>query len=167
MSVPKNISPSRARRASDAWRMHNAGRVLGNALTRFEARVLDLMVQAGHGQTRLPHINLTRHLDLKGTRITVLAQRANMTNAAMTELIDQCESLGLVVRMADPSDKRVRIVNFTEAGRLWLAAFSKALKKAERELMDEIGDDAAAALFDALARYAGVVASIGAQDSAN
>ncbi len=105
--------------------------------------------------------------DFKGTRITVLAQRANMTNAAMTELIDQCEGLGLVVRMADPSDKRVRIVNFTEAGRLWLAAFSKALKKAERELMDEIGDDAAAALFDALARYAGVVESIGPQGSAN
>ncbi|WP_332739746.1 MarR family winged helix-turn-helix transcriptional regulator [Hydrogenophaga sp.] len=147
--------------------MHNAGRVLGNALTRFEARVLELMAQAGHGQTRLPHINLTRHLDLEGTRITVLAQRANMTNAAMTELIDQCEGLGLVVRLSDPADRRVRIVNFTDAGRLWLAAFSKALKKAERELFEEIGEDLAATLLNALARYAGVVESIGAQDSAN
>lgn len=147
--------------------MHNAGRVLGNALTRFEARVLELMAQAGHGQTRLPHINLTRHLDLEGTRITVLAQRANMTNAAMTELIDQCEGLGLVVRLFDPADRRVRIVNFTDAGRLWLTAFSKALKKAERELFEEIGEDLAATLLNALARYAGVVESIGAQDSAN
>jgi DNA-binding MarR family transcriptional regulator len=147
--------------------MHNAGRVLGNALTRFEARVLELMAQAGHAQTRLPHINLTRHLDLEGTRITVLAQRAHMTNAAMTELIDQCEALGLVVRLSDPADRRARIVNFTEAGRLWLAAFAKALKKAEREMVDEIGADAAATLFDALARYAGVVDSIGARGRAN
>jgi len=147
--------------------MHNAGRVLGNALTRFEARVLELMAQAGHAQTRLPHINLTRHLDLEGTRITVLAQRAHMTNAAMTELIDQCEALGLVVRLSDPADRRARIVNFTDAGRLWLAAFAKALKKAEREMVDEIGADAAATLFDALARYAGVVDSIGARGRAN
>lgn len=147
--------------------MHNAGRVLGNALTRFEIRVLELMAQAGHAQTRLPHINLTRHLDLQGTRITVLAQRAHMTNAAMTELIDQCEALGLVVRLSDPADRRARIVNFTDAGRLWLTAFAKALKKAERELVDEIGADAAATLFDALARYAGVVDSIGARGRAN
>lgn len=147
--------------------MHNAGRVLGNALTRFEARVLALMAQSGHAQTRLPHINLTRHLDLEGTRITVLAQRANMTNAAMTELIDQCEGLGLVVRLADPADRRVRIVNFTDAGRLWLAAFARALKKAERELFEEIGEDAAATLLNALAGYAGVVESIGAQDGTN
>jgi DNA-binding MarR family transcriptional regulator len=147
--------------------MHNAGRVLGNAVTRFEARVLELMAEAGHAQTRLPHINLTRHLDLQGTRITVLAQRAHMTNAAMTELIDQCEALGLVVRLSDPADRRARIVNFTDAGRLWLAAFAKALRKAEREMVDEIGADAAATLFDALARYAGVVDSIGARGRAN
>jgi DNA-binding MarR family transcriptional regulator len=147
--------------------MHNAGRVLGNSLTRFEARVLELMAQAGHAQTRLPHINLTRHLDLEGTRITVLAQRAHMTNAAMTELIDQCEALGLVVRLSDPADRRARIVNFTDVGRLWLAAFAKALKKAEREMVNEIGEDAAATLFDALARYAGVVDSIGVRDRAN
>lgn len=146
--------------------MHNAGRVLGNALTRFEARVLELMAQAGHAQTRLPHINLTRHLDRGGTRITVLARRANMTNAAMTELIDQCEGLGLVIRLADPSDRRARVVNFTDAGQVWLAAFSRALKKAERELVEEIGADAAATLFGALARYAGVVASIGGEGGA-
>lgn len=146
--------------------MHNAGRVLSNALTRFEARVLELMAQAGHAQTRLPHINLTRYLDRGGTRITVLARRANMTNAAMTELIDQCEGLGLVIRLADPSDRRARVVNFTDAGRVWLAAFSRALKKAERELVEEIGADAAATLFGALARYAGVVASIGGEDGA-
>ncbi len=146
--------------------MHNAGRILGNALMRFEARVMELMVQAGHAQTRQPHINLTRHLDRDGTRITVLARRANMTNAAMTELIDQCEALGLVVRVADPLDRRARIVHFTASGEAWLAAFARALKKAERELVDELGEAAASMLFGALADYAGVVASLGGPDDA-
>jgi DNA-binding MarR family transcriptional regulator len=144
--------------------MHNAGRILGNALTRFEARVMELMAQAGHAQTRLPHINLTRHLDRGGTRITVLARRANMTNAAMTELIDQCEELGLVIRLADPLDRRARIVNFTEAGEVWLAAFARSLKKAERELVDELGEAPASLLLGALAQYAGVVESLGRPD---
>jgi DNA-binding MarR family transcriptional regulator len=146
--------------------MHNAGRILGNALMRFESRVMELMVQAGHAQTRLPHINLTRHLDREGTRITVLARRANMTNAAMTELIDQCETLGLVIRVADPLDRRARIVSFTEGGEVWLAAFARALKKAERELVDELGDAPASVLFSALAGYAGVVVSLGGRDDA-
>lgn len=146
--------------------MHNAGRILGNALMRFEARVMELMVHAGHAQTRQPHINLTRHLDRDGTRITVLARRANMTNAAMTELIDQCEALGLVVRVADPLDRRARIVHFTASGEAWLAAFARALRKAERELVDELGEAAASMLFGALADYAGVVASLGGPDDA-
>jgi DNA-binding MarR family transcriptional regulator len=147
--------------AADGWRLHNAGRILGNALVRFETRVLALMEQAGYTQTRLSHVNLTRHLDLTGTRITELARRAHMTNAAMTELIDQCEQLGLVLREPDPSDARVRVVRFTEEGRLWLAAFGKALRKAERELVREIGDPAAQALYGPLAAYSDAVQSIG------
>jgi len=160
LNLPEKSEPSGLRRWPNAWRLHNAGRILSDAVTRFESRVLELMSQAGHAQTRLPHINLTRHLDLGGTRITELARRANMTNAAMTELIDQCEQLGLVIRQGDPKDRRARIVVFTDAGKVWLSAFGNALKKAEKELFDEIGEEAAALLLGRLARYAGVVDSI-------
>ena len=160
MSVAKKTSHV-LKAAADGWRLHNAGRILSNAVTRFEARVLALMEQAGYTGTRLSHVNLTRHLDLEGTRITELARRARMTNAAMTELIDQCEQLGLVQREADPADARARVVCFTEEGRLWLTAFGKALQKAERELVREIGEPAAQALFGPIAGYADAVLSIG------
>lgn len=136
------------------WRTHNPGRVLSNALRRFEERVLSLMSEAGHGQTRRSHVNLTRHLDLGGTRITELARRAAMTNAAMTELIDQCEVLGLVERVQDPLDKRARVVYFTPAGRDWLAAFGRAVAEAEAEMAGEIGARCMSALLTDLARYA-------------
>lgn len=160
MSASDVRPPSRTRRPADGWRLRNAGRILGNAVTRFESRVLELMEKSGHSGTRLSHINLTRHLDLGGTRITELARRARMTNAAMTELIDHCEAVGLVVRQADPADKRARTVFFTESGRVWLAAFARAVRKAERELTLDIGEAAASALFGPLAHYAGTVESI-------
>ncbi|MBN9408460.1 MAG: winged helix-turn-helix transcriptional regulator [Burkholderiales bacterium] len=135
------------------WRRLNPGRVLSQALQRFESRVLELMAEAGHGQTRRAHVNLTRHLDVDGTRITELARRAGMTNAAMTELIDQCESLALVERVADPADRRARVVRFTPAGRKWLAAFGRAVARATREMEDEVGAGAMAALLGEVASY--------------
>jgi DNA-binding MarR family transcriptional regulator len=161
MSLHQGGAPSSGRRAPAAWRLRNAGRILSDAVTRFESRVMELMERAGYTETRLSHINLTRHLDLDGTRITELARRAGMTNAAMTELVDQCEAIGLVQRTADPADRRARVVQFTVKGKQWLAAFGTAVKKAERELVKSIGQEAFELLFGPLAQYAGTVRSLG------
>ncbi|MES2246453.1 MAG: MarR family transcriptional regulator [Pseudomonadota bacterium] len=136
------------------WRINNPGRVLSNALRRFEERVMALMSEAGHSQTRLSHVNLTRHLDLEGTRITELARRASITGAAMSELIDQCEALGLVERAPDSTDKRVRIVRFTPAGLRWLNAFGRAVAEAEAEMAREVGTRCMKSLLMGLASYA-------------
>jgi len=138
-----------------AWRSRNPGRALSNALRRFEERVLELMRAAGHTETQRSHVHLTRHLDIEGTRITELARRAAMTNAAMTELIDMCSARGLVERVADPADGRVRIVRFTPAGLAWLDAFGRAVADAEREMAAVIGPQVLAKLIPALARYGG------------
>ena len=138
-----------------AWRSRNPGRALSNALRRFEERVLELMREAGHTGTQRSHVHLTRHLDIEGTRITELARRAAMTNAAMTELIDMCSARGLVERVADPADGRVRIVRFTPAGLAWLDAFGRAVADAEREMAAVIGPQVLAKLIPALARYGG------------
>lgn len=145
----------------DAWRASNAGRILTNALRRFEERVLAVMEESGHGGTRRSHVNLTRHLALAGTRITELARRAAMTNAAMTELIDQCEGLGLVERIDDPTDKRARVVRFTPVGVKWLDAFGRAVNIAEAEMAREIGDDTMSMLLTRLSQYAGAGDSVG------
>ncbi|GAA0503174.1 MarR family transcriptional regulator [Pigmentiphaga daeguensis] len=139
------------------WRTHNPGRVLNSALRRFEQRVMDLMTEAGHAETRRWHVNLTRHLDLDGTRITDLARRSAMTNAAMNELIGQCEELGLVERVADPADKRARIVRFTPTGLAWLDDFGRAVAVAQEEMVREVGSRNLSVLLKDLAAYAGSI----------
>lgn len=136
-----------------AWRHANIGRLLNNAVRRLEARVLELMAQAGHGETRIAHIGLTRNLDVAGTRLTDLARRASMSKQAMGELVDQCAKLGLVTRANDPSDKRARIVTFTAAGLVWLEAFRSAIDIAEQEMRSEIGAEAMDALVRGLSTY--------------
>lgn len=136
------------------WRTHNAGRVLNSALRRFEQRVMELMAAAGHTEARGWHVNLTRHLDLDGTRITELARRSAMTNAAMNELVGQCEALGLVERVPDPTDKRARIVRFTREGLAWLEDFGRAVEVAQQEMAKEVGERALSLLLKNLAAYA-------------
>lgn len=130
----------RVKSAGAAWRHANIGRLLNNAVRRFEARVLELMSERGHDETRIAHVNLTRNLDIDGTRLTELARRASMSKQAMGELVDQCTALGLVERAVDPRDRRARIVTFTAAGIEWLAAFRTAVDLAEQEMRSQLGN---------------------------
>lgn len=124
---------------TDRWRHDNIGRLLNNAVRRFEDRVLELMADAGYADARISYVNLTRNLDRDGTRLTELAIRAGMTKQAMGELVDQCADIGLVQRMADPADKRAKIVRFTRIGLEWLDAFRRAVDQAEQEMRGELG----------------------------
>jgi len=111
------------------------------------------MSQRGHAETRIAHVSLTRNLDVDGTRLTELARRASMSKQAMGELVDQCLELGLVDRIADPSDGRARIVRFTRAGHIWLDAFRDAVDVAEREMRAELGKAAMDTILKGLAAY--------------
>jgi DNA-binding MarR family transcriptional regulator len=143
----------RTRKSGTAWRHANVGRLLNNAVRRFEVRVLELMSASGHDETRIAHVSLTRNLDVEGTRLTELARRASMSKQAMGELVDQCAELGLVDRVADPSDGRARIVIFTPAGLTWLDDFRDAVDVAEQEMRAELGKATMDAILRGLAVY--------------
>ena len=144
--------PSQAN-IDESWRHDNIGRLLSNALRHFEARVIELLAEAGHDEVTQSHIHATRHLDVAGTRLTEMAQRAAMTKQSMSELVDQLERKGLVTRRPDPADGRARLVHFTPAGLAWLDDFRVAVRKAEREMARTIGADALRAMKDALRRH--------------
>ncbi|MGD9775107.1 MarR family winged helix-turn-helix transcriptional regulator [Diaphorobacter sp.] len=150
----------------DRWRQTHLGRLLGHAMRRFDARVLQLMARdvqvplalshlAARDQVSAAHIHITRHLSLSGDRLTDLAARAGMTKQSMANLVDQCEAWGLVTREADPLDARARRVCFTPTGLAWLAAFRAAVAQAESEFRAEVGADVATVVALGLEAYAG------------
>ena len=149
---------------NDSWRITHLGRLLGHAMRRFDARVLQLMARdvevplalsnlAARDQISAAHIHITRHLALGGDRLTDLAERAGMSKQAMANLVDQCEAWGLVTREADPRDARARIVRFTDTGLLWLQAFERAVLQAEAEFGDEVGAEVATVVKLGLEAY--------------
>ncbi len=99
-------------------------------------------------------MHITRHLSLRGSRLTELAAHAGMTKQAMGDLVDQCEAWGLVRREPDPMDRRARRIVFTPAGLLWLDAFRRAVAQAEQEFSSQVGPDVATVVSLGLEAYA-------------
>lgn len=150
----------------DGWRQTHLGRLLGHAMRRFDARVLQLMARSPHAplalanlaardQISAAHVHITRHLRLSGDRLTDLAARAGISKQAMATVVDQCEAWGLVRRDADGRDARARRIVFTQAGVDWLRAFHSAVQQAEAEFRAEVGADVATVVALGLEAYAG------------
>ena len=148
----------------DGWRETHLGHWMGQALQRFDARVLSLMARnvdvplalsnlAGRGSLSASHIHITRHLALQGSRLTDLARRANVSKQAMGKLVDQCEAWGLVTRLVDNRDARAVRIVFTPIGLSWLQAFRQAVTQTEAELRAAVGTEVATVIAIGLEAY--------------
>ena len=116
------------------WRTDHLGRVLHRATNVFVGEAMRLVRQAGLEDVRDVHMALYRNLDLTGTRLTVVAERAQMTKQAMRELVGKTEALGFVERLPDPLDGRAKIIRFTPDGLRMLGHVKTAILRAEATL---------------------------------
>src|SRR3546814_19143622 len=57
-----------------------------------------------------------KKLAIGSTGVTDLARAAELNPGAMTRLLDRLEAKGLVVRTADPTDRRALNIDLTDAG---------------------------------------------------
>ena len=165
LTPPKSTAAPMAAPVRADWRRSQLGRLLGQAMRRFDERVLYLMAHqpevplalsnlAARQQVSAAHIHITRHVGLQGSRLSELADSAGMSKQAMGDLVDKCEAWGLVRREADPRDGRAKIIRFTNAGLAWLQAFEHAVQQAEAELREQVGENVAVVLRLGLEIYA-------------
>jgi DNA-binding MarR family transcriptional regulator len=75
-----------------------------------------------------------------GTRLTELAERAQMTAQSMGELIDTLERRGYVQRIPDPADRRAKLICYTDRG--WAAheRGGEIVLDVQREWAQRLGD---------------------------
>ena len=165
MAKTKQIEALGAQTQDPAWRQTHLGRLLGHSLRRFDARVLQLMAHdpqvplalsnlAAREQISAAPIHITRHLSVRGSRLTDLAVSAGMSKQAMGDLVDQCVAWGLVRREADPQDGRARKLVFTSTGLSWLGAFERAVSRAQEEFTQALGPEVATVVMLGLEAYA-------------
>jgi DNA-binding MarR family transcriptional regulator len=90
-------------------------RVPALAVQRYCHRSFDA---AGYTGLRPAHMSILIHVDHPpgGTRISELAERAQMTKQSMGQLVEDFEAHGYAERVPDPTDGRAKIVRLTPAG---------------------------------------------------
>jgi DNA-binding MarR family transcriptional regulator len=83
-----------------------------------------------------------------------LGRAIGMDPSSMVGTIDELESLGLVERRPNPSDRRAHALYMTEAGRRTLAAGRRQSKLAQEELLAPLSESERTQLHDLLLRLA-------------
>lgn len=102
--------------------------------------------EMGFEGIRYRHGSVFRFIDPQGSRLTELAERAGLTKQAVGELVDELERLGYVGRVADPGDRRAKIIRLTERGTQGQLAASRIIGDIERQWAQRLGRDQIALL---------------------
>jgi DNA-binding MarR family transcriptional regulator len=120
-------------------RDQHIGRLLLRAQRAFSVRSIQKLRQMGHSGLTLAHTNLLAHLDMAGTRITVLAERTGVSKQAVGQLVLELEEKGYIGRTVDASDRRAVIITFTVAGWQFLIDADQIKREIEAEYTAILG----------------------------
>lgn len=117
-----------------------------------ERRIFEAVAATGHGDVTIAQSRLMMGIDEDGTRLTVLAERANVAKQTATALVDKLERAGYVERVPDPTDGRARLVRPTRLAMSALPAARAEERRVEAEWEAHLGTRRMAQLRDALER---------------
>lgn len=93
------------------------GQLLGRLLHQFRVELFSAAEEAGFGDLRAPHLQITGNVGIDGVRLTELAARAQLSMATTSELVSDLQALGYLERRPDPSDGRAKLIYPTDRGR--------------------------------------------------
>jgi len=117
----------------------NTVSMLGQAYSLLGFQIVEGVVGAGFPQ-KPKHSAVFAQISPDGSRLTELAQKANMTPQAMGELVDELVNMGYVVRRPDPDDGRAKLILLTKLGRDAVAAGLQTIEGIEEQMTEILGE---------------------------
>jgi DNA-binding MarR family transcriptional regulator len=136
----------------------NVGILLRIPFQEVVRRVSAGLADAGFDDVRPAHTAVFQHIEAGGSRLTELADRAQISKQSMGYLVDHLEQRGYLERRPDPTDRRAALVCLTERGwdevraalaiiaaleAEWTRALGKQRMRQLRELLAELARTAA------------------------
>ena len=119
------------------------------AYRAMDERVIRAIREAGFDVT-VAQAHLAQRIADDGSRLTDLAEQAQVTKQTASLLVAALEETGLVERVPDPTDGRARLIRFTRKGQVARERARDVVTGVEREWNDHLGADLAASLREAL-----------------
>lgn len=113
-------------------------------------RIFDAVTASGFDDVTLAQSRLLMGIDPDGTRLSLLASRAQVAKQTATALVDRLERAGYVERVPDPRDGRARLVRLTERARSAIPLARAEEERIEEEWREHLGPERMGALREAL-----------------
>ncbi|SHJ26538.1 DNA-binding transcriptional regulator, MarR family [Tessaracoccus bendigoensis DSM 12906] len=104
-------------------------------------RIFTVVREAGFDDVTMAQSRLMMGIDADGTRLSVLAERAQIAKQTATALIDRLERAGYVERVPDPTDGRARLVRMTARAEAALPIARDEEERIEAEWRAHLGPD--------------------------
>lgn len=129
----------------------NIGLLLFIPYRAMEDRVIRALREAGV-TTTAAQMKVMQRIGPDGTRLTELAEQAQVTKQTAGFLVDQLERSGYVERVVDPTDARARLVRVAERGERAIPIASAIVAEVEAEWSAHLGKQRMTQLRQALTR---------------
>lgn len=117
----------------------NIGILLRGPFQEIVRRIAEGLAEAGFDDLRPAHTPVFQHIKAEGSRLSELAERAQMTRQSMGYLVDYLEQHGYVERRADPTDRRASLIFLTERGWAEVREALSIIAAIEREWAHRLG----------------------------
>jgi len=148
--VPELPERSRPRRQ---WRGSGSlGNLLRDPALAINEIVSERLAEMGYEGFRTAHGTIGQHIADGGSRVTELAQLAQVSKPTVVYLVNDLERLGYVERVPDPADGRAKLVRMTDRGAEAQRVGTEIVRQIETDWSALLGEGEFAALRDHLQR---------------
>jgi DNA-binding MarR family transcriptional regulator len=130
----------------------NTGLLLFIPYRAMEQRVFRALAEAGFDDFTPAQARVMQRIGPDGTRLTELAEAAQVTKQTAGALVDQLERAGYVRRTPDPTDARARLVRIAERGAAAVPVADAVVAEVEAEWRVHLGERRWRQLREALSR---------------
>ena len=104
-----------------------------------ENRIFDAVQRAGHTDFTVAQGRIAARIGPNGTRLSDLAEQAQVAKQTATALVDRLERAGYVERTVDPSDARARLVRIDTLGEEVIRVARAEEARIEAEWTEHLG----------------------------
>jgi len=126
------------------------GRLLIWLFRRFEDDLLLALAKEGFNDITASHLNLIRHLNPEGMKLSALAQDAALSKQAITKIAGNLSNKSYIEIIDSSQDKRAKIIRFTPKGNRLITTAMSIVKNIEQHYLNVLGEQQYLALRQAL-----------------
>jgi DNA-binding MarR family transcriptional regulator len=117
----------------------NLGVLLFIPYRHMENRILQAIKDAGFDDVTLAQARVFQRIAPGGSRLTDLAEQAQMTKQSVAGLVDELERVRYIRRVPDPGDRRARLIQIDKRGRQAAKAAQAAHDEIQAEWRSHLG----------------------------